>query len=386
VKGSLKQRSPGHWAIILDVRDQTGKRRRKWHAFRGNKREAQAECARLIASMDAGEYVETHKLTVGKYLLDRLAQWEAGKKIGAQCVERYRELITGQICPFIGEIKLQALRTIDLERWHNALIDHGRKNGKSLSTRTVGAAHRLLSKALREAVKHGLIVKNVASLERPPKVDGKEVRIIGADRLEHLLDRLGESPLRPKVLIALFCGLRLGEVLALKWGAVDLDAKTLSIAASLEETQQYGVREKRPKTGAGIRDVTMPDIVVEALRKHRQEMRELRLLLGLGKLSDDDLLFPRAPEGGLPSPQQLTNQWWSFAKRIGMPDITFHALRHTHASMLIAAGINVVEVSKRLGHAKPSTTLDVYAHLFRQKDDAAAAAINAALANLGAKG
>jgi integrase len=122
--------------------------------------------------------------------------------------------------------------------------------------------------------------------------------------------------------------------------------------------------------------------VVEALRKHRHAALELRLRLGLGKLSDSDLLFPRTLENDLPSPQQLSNSWQTFAASIGMPDITFHALRHTHASQLIAAGIDVVTVSKRLGHSKPTVTLNTYAHLFTSSDDKAAAAINQALANL----
>jgi integrase len=322
-------------------------------------------------------------MTIGEYLLDRLAQWEAGKKISAQSAERYRGLIANQIAPFIGEIKLQRLRTIDIEQWHNALVDHGRKNGKSLSARTVGHAHRLLSKSLQEAVKHGLIVKNVASLEKPPKVDGKEVQIIGADRLEQLLDRLEQSPLRPKALVALFCGLRLAEVLALRWSNADLDGKVLRVREALEQTKRYGIRVKAPKSKAGKRDITMPDIVVEALRRHRQTQLEFRLRLGLGKLSDSDLLFPRDLENGLPSPQQLTNSWQTFAGQIGMPDITFHALRHTHASQLIAAGIDVVTVSRRLGHSKPTVTLNSYAHLFTTSDDKAAAAVNDAIAKMG---
>lgn len=127
----------------------------------------------------------------------------------------------------------------------------------------------------------------------------------------------------------------------------------------------------------------MPDIVVETLRKHRQAQLELRLQLGLGKLSDDDLLFPRdVVENSLPSPQQLSNSWQTFAEQIGVPDVTFHALRHTHASQLIAAGIDVVTVSKRLGHSKPTVTLNTYAHLFSVSDDAAAAVVNQALAKL----
>jgi integrase len=155
------------------------------------------------------------------------------------------------------------------------------------------------------------------------------------------------------------------------------------VRESLEQTKSHGIRVKAPKSKAGKRDITMPGIVVEALRKHRQTQLELRLRLGLGKLSDSDLLFPRDLGNGLPSPQQLTNSWQTFAGQIGMPDITFHALRHTHASQLIDAGIDVVTVSKRLGHSKPTVTLNTSAHLFTSKDDKAAAVIDEALAKMG---
>jgi integrase len=112
------------------------------------------------------------------------------------------------------------------------------------------------------------------------------------------------------------------------------------------------------------------------LRDHRRAQLELRVRLGLGKLTVDDLLFPTL-NGSLPSPRAFSAEWADVAASIGMPDITFHALRHTHASQLI----DVVTISKRLGHSNPNITLRIYAHLFRQKDDKAAAAINEALAN-----
>jgi integrase len=101
-----------------------------------------------------------------------------------------------------------------------------------------------------------------------------------------------------------------------------------------------------------------------------------------GKLTEDDLLFP-VLDGSLPSPRAFSADWADVAAGIGMPDITFHALRHTHASQLIDAGVDVVTISKRLGHSNPNITLRIYAHLFRQKDDKAAEAINEALAKLG---
>ena len=318
---------------------------------------------------------------VGQYLLDRLTQWETGQKIGQRTAERYRELINNQIIPHLGNKQLQKLKAIDIEAWHGALIAGGRKDGKGgISARTIGHAHRVLSKALKEAARFDLVTRNVASAEKPPKVpDENEVQIVEQHRLEGLLTKLRGRVIYPKVVLSLFAGLRRGELLA-RWRHVDLDRKILQVREALEETKAHGVQVKTPKSKAGRRDITLPNIVTETLREHRRGQLELHMRLGLGKLSDeDDLLFPTL-EGTLPSPRAFSAEWADVAASIGMPDITFHALRHTHASQLIDAGVDVVTIAKRLGHSGPNITLKVYAHLFRDSDDKAAAAINDALA------
>ena len=381
MKGHIRERSPGHWAIILDI-EKDGARKRKWHSFKGTKREAQAECARLITAMNEGAYVEANKLTVGQYLLDRVAQWENGKKITARTAERYRALISDQIIPHLGNKLLQKLKAVDIENWHNVLIARGRKDGKGgLSARTIGHAHRVLSKCLKEAARYDLVVKNVARSETPPKVDAESVQIVEEHRLQELLAKLRDRPVYSKVIVALFTGLRLSETLALRWRHIDPDRKLLQVREALEETRGHGIRIKAPKSKAGMRDITLPDVVVDALREHRRAQLELRMRLGLGKLSDDDLLFS-TPEGEPISPRVFSGRWGRIAAEIGMPGLTFHALRHTHASQLIHAGVDVVTISKRLGHASPNITLGTYAHLFRQKDDKAAQAINQALADI----
>jgi len=113
--------------------------------------------------------------------------------------------------------------------------------------------------------------------------------------------------------------------MALRWRHIDFDRRVLQVRDALEETRANGIRVKGPKSKAGRRDITMPDILLDALRAHRQSQLELRLQLGRGRPDGDDLLFPNI-DGGLTSPQQLSSQWFVFAKSIGMPDVTFHAL------------------------------------------------------------
>jgi integrase len=194
-----------------------------------------------------------------------------------------------------------------------------------------------------------------------------------------LVDKLRGSRLRAPAMTALFTGARLGEVLALRWNRVDLDAKVIQIREALEPTKAHGIRFKPPKSKAGRRDITLPNILVDALREHRKEQLELRIKLGAGKLPDDALLFANLLGEPL-QPSNVSSDWGDLAGRLGMPEVTFHGLRHTHASQLIAAGVDIVTVSKRLGHAKPSVTLAIYAHMFHTDDSKAAAAINAAFA------
>ena len=383
MKGHIKERSPGHWAIILDIK-KDGARKRKWHSFKGTKREAQVECARLIAAIDEGAYVEKNKLTVKQFLNDRLAAWEAAKRIAPKSAERYRELLDGQILPHLGEKLLQKLTVKDVEDWHGTLISSGRKDGKGgIAARSVGHAHRLLNRMLKEAQRFDLIVKNpIVDNESLPKVRQQEVQIVSEDQLPVLLEKIRGHKIEPVALLALFCGLRRGEILALKWGNIDLDRSVLRVRHSLEETRAGGVRFKEPKSKAGRRDVTLPDVVVGVLRRHRIEQLELRAKLGLGRPSDDDLVFWQLNGQPIGPRHFSANVWPAAARKIGMPKITFHSLRHTHASQLIAAGVDVVTISKRLGHSWPNITLGTYAHLFATSDERAAKAINEALGKL----
>jgi integrase len=170
---------------------------------------------------------------------------------------------------------------------------------------------------------------------------------------------------------------RLCEVLALRWLRVDLDKKAIQVREAIEETEAHGIRFKAPKSKAGRRDITLPDILADALRDHRKSQLEVRMKLGLGKLPDDALLFSDI-EGAPLSRNAVSAAWSEYAKQIGMPEVTFHALRHTHASQLIDANVDIVTISKRMGHAKPDITLRIYAHLFKKDDSKAAEAINQA--------
>jgi integrase len=369
--GHLKERSPGHWAIVISVRNPaTGNRKRQWHSFTGTKKEAQAERIKLLAAINAGTAIEPTKVTVANFVRARVDQWEAAGDITAKTAQRYRQLIENQMAPHLGAKPLQKLSRLDVEAWHTVLRNGG------LAARTIRQAHRVLGKALSEAERDTLVAKNVCRQQRAPKVAHSEMTIV--QDVPGFVDKLRGSRLYILATVALFTGMRLGEILALRWSRIDLDRGVIEVREALEETKAFGVRFKAPKSKAGRRDVTLPDILVDVLREHRKATLELRLQLGLGKLPPDALLFANL-EGQPQRPSNVSSDWGDFAQRIGIPEITFHALRHTHASQLIAQGVDIVTISQRLGHAKPNITLATYAHMFHTDDSKAAAAINAAL-------
>jgi integrase len=374
--GHIRRRGKVSWELKFTIEGLT-----RYHSVRGTKREAQQKLNELMHAAAKGAYVQRSTITVGKHVAERIEQWERLGKIGGKTAERYRELHANQIAPHIGIVPLQQLKAAEIERWHAILKTSGRRDGTGgLSALTIRHAHRLLSKALKEAARHDLVVRNVAAVEQPPKVEREEVTILTSEQVRDVVNRLQSQSIFPKVMLGLFAGMRRGEILASRWRDVDFEAKTIAVREAVEETKA-GLRLKEPKTRAGKRNIAMPDIVVDALREHRRQQLEMRLALGLGKLPDDALIFARL-DGEPQSPHGLSKEWAAVAGDLGLSDVTFHALRHTHASMLIDVGLDVVKISKRLGHASPTVTLGVYAHLFDRRDDKSAAAINAAVATL----
>jgi integrase len=377
MRGHIRRRGKNSWRLKFDAgRDAAGNR--KIHTFRGTKREAQVRLAELIASVAQSSYVEPNRITVKEFVRARVDAREAAGAISARTAARYRELMENQIVPHIGTKLLQKLRPLDIDHWHATLRTHGKARGRGgIAVRTIGHAHRVLSKALSDAAANELVVKNVARAKSAPKVPDDEMMI--AKDVPGLLANLQQSDrLRLPAMVSLFTGMRLGEVLALRWGRVDLDRAIIRVREALEYTKAHGIHLKQPKSNAGRRDISLPDVLLEALRDYRKAQLELRMKLGAGKLPDDALLFADI-DGNPPSPNALSAAWADFAERIGAPEISFHALRHTHASQLIDAGVDIVTISKRLGHAKPDITLRIYAHLFRKDDAKAAEAINEVL-------
>jgi integrase len=365
-RGSITKRGASSWRLTFDVASASGGRKQRTCTVHGTKVQAEAELRKLLVAKDEGTLVDPSRQTVGEYM----SAWlNSALDRSPKTLERYQELAARQVLPHLGSMPLQKLKPEHLSTWHAKLIDGG------LSAQTVVHAHRVLSLCLKRAVESGTLTRNVAAVRKPPKVEAHEVEILTPDQVTAVLAALSDHWLHPIASLALATGMRRGELLALQWSEVDLDRAVLRVERSVEETKA-GLRTKPPKTKRGRRNIGLSADTVAMLREHRRSQRETRLAIGQG--GQPVLVFSNI-EGGMLSPNGVSRSWRQTCKAKKLPRVQFHALRHTHASTLIRAGVDVLTVSRRLGHSSPSMTLDVYAHLMEGADAAAVKAIEGVL-------
>jgi integrase len=362
MKGHIRERSPGRWAIVIDIRDpETGSRRRKWHSFAGTRRNAEDECARLIASLNGGNYVEPTKQTVAQFLDEWLEFIKPS--VSPKTVERYGELCRKNIVPLIGDVTLARLKTDRIDTAFSKALQSGRRDGTGgLSPHTVRHMRRALIKALGQAVTWERLSKNPASHTTAPKVERKRMTAYDAEQTGALLDALRPTRLFVPVLLAVMCGLRRGELIALRWRNVDLDGKSLAVVESAEQTDAGAVRYKEPKSGRS-RTIALSSTVVAELRAHRTRQAQEQLRLGI-RPGPDSFVVAQV-DGSALQPRSLTREWMKnkIIQRTALPRIRFHDLRHTHASQMLSAGVHPKVASERLGHSTIGITLDLYSHV-----------------------
>jgi integrase len=366
MKGHIRERSPGHWSIVLSV-NEGGKRKLKWHSFKGNKRQAQVECARLVSEMQNGSYVAPTKLTMNQYFERWLTHIEPN--VSRRTHERYKQLLTKNLAPVIGGKLLNKLQPFDISEAYATLV-------KDLSPRTVHHVHRALSSSLSQAERWKLIARNPAALLEKrdrPRIEKKPVTVIDAPTTAKVLDQARERRLFIPILLAGLCGLRRGETTALRWKSIDLERAQLAVIASTEQCDVGEVREKDAKSGKS-RTVALPAMVVTELRRWKAAQAEE--LLRLGIRTDDDTHVVTRADGEPIQPRSLTHAVSAFLEPWG---ITMHKLRHSHASHLLASAIHPKIVQERLGHSSISITIDTYSHLMPNMQSEAAAAIDVAL-------
>lgn len=377
--GHIRKRGVGSYELKFDAGTDpvTGKRRTRYASFKGTKREAQAELDRLVGEFRAGNAIDPSRETVADFF-DRWDRDFASTKVSPKTLERYRQLIALQIKPHIGHVAIQKLKPVHLADLYAKLLREGRAPGRGLAPRTVGHVHRLIHRALRHAAAWGVVSQNVAAHVEPPSVQEEEITILSQEQVGTVLRHFEGRTMHPILNVMLATGVRRGEVLALRWRDVDLEKATIRVERSLEQTKA-GLRFKAPKTRHGRRTVSIPAYIVADLKAHQAKQNRRRLSLGMGRAPANSLVFARW-DGGTRAPNGLTQKFALAMAALKIKGVTLHALRHTHASQLIAAGMDVLTISRRLGHGSPVITLKVYGHLFGSADARAAEIMDAAFA------
>ncbi len=377
--GTIKKRSEGSYTIILDVGKDpvTGKRKQSWRTVRGNKKDAERELNRLVNSLHTGTYLEPSKLTVAEYLEKWLKDYARGNVAG-KTFERYCGVVRRQLIPDIGALPLAKLQPLHIQAHYTAKLEGGRLDGRpgGLSAQTIVHHHRILNEALDRAVKWGLLTRNPAAAAEPPKPQKREIRAIDEDESVWLIDAALGTRLYIPVFLAVTTGMRRGEILALRWSDVELARGFLTAARSLEQTKVGGLKFKTPKSRKG-RHLSLPPLMVEALRLHKGEQEQRRASLDSAYQPND--LVCCVEDGSIWNPAAFTSAYQDLLRRRQLKKVRFHDLRHSHASQLLRSGVNPKVISERLGHSKVGFTLDVYAHLLPGMQEEAAAQTNSGL-------
>ena len=377
-KGHIQRRGERSWRLKFEKgRDENDARLIGYETVRGTKKDAQTRLTEILGSINKGSFVEPTAMSVGDYLQQWLAN-RARHAVSLKTYERYSEIVEKHLIPAVGATKLTDLKPLAIQAYYSEALTNGRRDGKGgLAPRTVLHHHRVLCEALRQAVRWRLLAISPAEAVEPPRPDHAEIEILMDDELHTVLRMARSTRSYPPILLAATTGMRRGEVLGLRWRDVNLDTAELTVNHTLEETKA-GLRLKEPKSKRSRRNITLPALMVDALRAHKVAQAQERLMLGLGR--DDDGYVFATLEGGPMRPRNLSKEFTRIVERAGARRVSFHSLRHTHASQLLRDGVHVKVVSERLGHSTISITLDIYAHTIPNMQADAAARIDAAFA------
>jgi integrase len=373
MKGTVYQRAPGVFLIAIDHgRDAKGNRIRKWTTFKGTKRQAQNECARLITELKTGNYLEPSKTTVARYLEHWLTDMKA--RVSRKTHERYCEICRNNIAPLLGQIRLDELKPLHISQSWAKALESGRKNGGPLSPRSVHHMHTVFKSALEQAVDWEMLLRNPAAKVDPPQVPKQKLTTYDMPEVGRLIALLHEQRIYVPAFLSAMTGMRRGEVAAVRWKSVDLDAAHLTVVESIEQTNN-AVAIKMPKSDRA-RSIALGPTLVAALRAHKAA--QAQELLKLGVRQSGDTLVCAHPDGSLMHPRWISKKWAMAIKSSGLPRRGFHHLRHAHATQMLASGVHIKVASERLGHSTTGITLDLYQHVLPGMQEDAAARVDAA--------
>jgi integrase len=349
------------WYFITEgPRTADGKRRRLWSSGFPTRKAAEVALRAELSRRDEGIVLAPERLTLAEYTSRWLAHMASTRE--PSTVHRYRELLEQHVLPTLGGRQLKALQPLEVQALYDRLAISGRQDGAGgLHPRTVGHVHRCLHAALKQAVRWRLVVRNVCAGLEPPKVPAAPMVTLTAAQARQLLEQ-ADGWLHTFVLLGAATGARRGELLALRWSDVDLDAGRVCIARSLGLVAGE-LHWKQPKSEAGARTIVLGPSVVAELRRHRASQAERRLVFGPAYQTGLDLVVAKI-DGGPIRPDYASQAFRNLVRRVGLPaSVHVHTLRHSAASFLAAAGVPPSDIAAQLGHRDGGAlALKVYVH------------------------
>jgi len=374
--GTVYRRDDRKKPWVAHVSWHEGDRRRQSKRSYSTKKEAQAALAETIDSHRRQDFVAPTALRVRDFVETWINALETqGRKVST--IAGYRQTMKLYVLPRLGSRKLQDLRATDLDDLYAELLRSGDVKGRPLSMSTVHHVHTAIGKLLHDAERKGLVVRNVGRLADAPSMAAArdrapDMNVWTPDELSRFLRYVENYRAGALIHLAVMTGMRRGELVALQWDAVDLRRSTVKVrsaATYLDGVETIDV----PKTKRSRRTIDLDQRTVSVIKRHRATQREELFELGVTS-STDDRVF--ANEIGEPMrPHSVGQAFNRLVESSGIPRIRLHDLRHTHASHLLAAGVNAKVVSERFGHASVSFTLDTYGHVMPgQQSEAAEAA------------
>ncbi len=368
-RGSVRKRG-ATWTAYYYVID--GSRRRQ-HSKGGfpTKQAAQGYLNEVLAALQSGDYVAPRRLTLGEYLVERWLP-TMQHRLRPSTWESYRRVIERHVLPALGSTPLQQLTADQLDELYGRLSVSGHHTGRGLAPKTVRYIHNTLHKALHDAERKQLVTRNVARAADPPKTQpwaAREMKTWTGPELHQFLQGMANHRLYAAFVLAATIGMRRGEVLGLRWRDVDFAAARLAVRQTVLSVN-YRLSFGTPKTHRGRRSIALDRATIATLQAHRQGQREERALMA-ESYRDQDLVFAK-PEGTPVHPDYFSQCFDRAVKRLGLPRIRLHDLRHTHATLGLAAGVPAKVMADRLGHATVAFTQDVYMHAIPQLEGDAA--------------
>lgn len=366
MRGHVRRRGKT-WTYVIDLAPDPATGRRRQRSKGGFATKAAAEEA-MREALARGSRTTQDGQRLGDYLDEWLHAVEP--RLRETTANGYRMAVE-RVKAGLGAVRLRDLSPLAIERFYADLLRNGGRRGQGLSAKSVRNTHVALRKALADAERLELIDRNPAARARPPSSDRVETPTWTAEQVATFLRSVSDDPLRALWVLLATTGLRRGEALGLRWTDVDLERGTLSVAQTLTAVR-HQVVVSPPKSDRSRRRISLDPDTVRVLQEHRDAQQRDRQLLGLNPAT---LVFTDA-EGRPLHPDGVTRRFQTLVRRSDLPRLRGpHDLRHTWASLALAAGIHPKVVSDRLGHSTIAITIDTYSHAIPSLDADAASTV-----------